>query len=117
MKNCLSSGLATRLLLLRLERRRVIRRAVGLAHPAAADLVLRDLADRILRGDSQLIRALLARPVVRNEHGVGPDRRHDLRLQRHRPAPRLGRRPVAVGDAERRPPAADAVRAAAPDTA
>src|SRR6185295_5390976 len=82
MKKCRYSGLATVVLLLRLEPRGVRRRAAGFDDPAPAHLVLWNLADRILRGDGQPVRALLTGPVVRDEDCVRADRRHDHRPER-----------------------------------
>src|SRR5262249_50732963 len=78
MKNSSCCGTPILSSLLRLERRGPCRRGLGAPHAAAADLVLRDLADRVLRGDGQAVRALLAGPVIRDEHGVRADRRDDL---------------------------------------
>src|SRR3954454_11743057 len=61
-----------------------------------ADFVLRDLRYRVLRSDRELVRGLPAGPVVRDEHRVGPDRRHHLRTERDRSAARLHRDPLAV---------------------
>src|SRR5262245_54391845 len=99
MKKCSCSGFAMTLLL-RLEHSRVLGWAVGLAHPAAADLVLRDLADRILGRHRYLIRALLSRPVVRDGERVGPNRGDDHGFQRDAAAARFGRRPLPVFDAK-----------------
>src|SRR4051794_19545730 len=87
-------------LLLWLEGGGVVRRRLGLSHPAPAHFVLRNLADRILRGYRQLVGALPARPVIGDEDRVRANRRHYLRLERDGPTARLGRRPIAVGDAE-----------------
>src|SRR6185503_15475786 len=73
MKKFRRSGLAMTLLL-RLEPRCVLRRRVSFANAAPADLVLWNLADRVLRGHRQPVGALLTRPVIRNEDRVGPDR-------------------------------------------
>src|SRR4029453_7542547 len=60
------------------------------------------IADRILRRHRQLIGALAARPVIRNEDRVRPNLRHDLRAQRNGSTSGLGRRPIAVRDAQLR---------------
>src|SRR5262249_23428440 len=87
-------------LLLRLEFRGVVRRAVRLPDAASTNLVLRDLADRILGGDGQLVRTLSPRPVVRDEKRVRPDRRDGHGAQGDGSAPGLRGRPIAIGDAE-----------------
>src|SRR5438067_8554984 len=86
MKNsrCWGTGIRCDLLLLRLERRGVRRRAVRLANATGAHLVLRDLADRILRRDSENVCALGPWPMIRDEDGVGTDGRDHLRPQRDR---------------------------------
>src|SRR5207248_9973991 len=61
--------------LLRLEHGSIGWRAVRFAHAAAADFVLRDLADRILRRDGQSVRTFFAGPVIRDEYRVRPNRR------------------------------------------
>src|SRR5262245_49094950 len=99
MKKWRSSGFGMGLLLW-LERRGVCRRSAGFADAAPADLVLRDLADGILRGDGEPVRALVAWPVVWNEDRVGTDRRHHHRPQCDRATARLRGRPVAVADAQ-----------------
>src|SRR5262245_13432984 len=96
MKKWRYSGFGMRRLLLRLEPRGVGRRPGGLADAAAADLVLRNLADRILRGDGQSVRALVARPVVRDEDGVRPDRCHDHGPQRDSTSACFGDGPLSV---------------------
>src|SRR5688500_11527959 len=86
--------------LLRLQNGVVSRRGVGLAHAARADLVLRDLADRVLRRDGQTVGALVARPVVGDEDRIRPYRRDDHGPQREGAATSLADRPFTVGDAE-----------------
>ena len=53
------------------------RRAVCFLKSARRNLVLRNLAVRIERTVGQPVRAALARPVIRNKNGVGPDRFYD----------------------------------------
>ena len=76
------------------------RRPVRLLDADGADLVLRDLRDRVLGGDRQPVDALRAGPVIGHEDRVRPDRRHHLRPQGELAPARFDRRPVAVGDAE-----------------
>src|SRR5436190_3946692 len=99
MKKCSESGLAMALLL-RLQHTVVLRRAVGFADFTAAYFVLRDLADRILRGDRHLIRTLFSRPVIRHEYRVRPDRRDHGGAHGQRPATGLDGRPIAGGDTQ-----------------
>src|SRR5215468_3260016 len=86
--------------LLRLEHLLVRGWAVGTAEAHGTDLVLGDLAGRILRRDGQLVGALRSRPVVGDEDGVRPDGRHHLGLEGHRAPSRFGGGPLSVGDAE-----------------
>src|SRR5262249_39083652 len=99
MKNWRWPGFMVRSLL-RLEHLLVGRRAVGAAEAHRADLVLGDLAGRVLRRDRELVGALRSGPVVGNEDGVRPDGRHHLGLEGHRAPARLGGGPLSVGDAE-----------------
>src|SRR5690242_10708222 len=99
MKNWRWPGFIARSLLW-LEHLLVGRRPVGAAEAHRADLVLGDLADRVLRRDGQLVGALRSGPVVGDEDGVRADGGHHLRLEGHRAAARLCRRPVAIGDAQ-----------------
>src|SRR5262245_51305083 len=94
-KKCRYSGFGM-VLLLRLQHRRVPRRAVGFAHAAAAHFVLRDLADRILRRNRQPVRALVAWPVVRDEDRVRTNRGDHHRAQCNCAATGLRSRPFAV---------------------
>src|SRR5688572_15806929 len=102
MKNSRSLGTLTLppmslppLSLLGLQQRRIFGR-LGLDHAHRAYLVLGDFRDRILRGDGQLIGALAASPVVRDEDRVGPYRLHHQGAQRTVAATALGPYPVAV---------------------
>src|SRR5262245_7928116 len=100
MKKWRYSGFGIRRLLLRLEVCCIGRRLGGLADAAAADFVLRNLADWILRGNRQSVRALITGPVIRDEDGVRPDRGDDHRPERNSPTPCLGDRPLSVLNAQ-----------------
>ena len=87
-----------------------------LRHAHRADLELGNLGDRIDRADRAVVRRPVERPVIRDEHRVGPDGLHDLRADDDRAAAALDADEVAVGDAERRRPGADGSRTAAAGT-
>ena len=78
----------------------IIRRASALRTRQPQTLYSGNLADRILRGDGQLVGAFLAGPVIGNEDRVGADRGDDHRLKCDGAAARFGGRPVVVFDAE-----------------
>ena len=71
-------------LLLRLERAGVCRRPSALRTRTAQTLYSGIFEIGSCAAIGQLVGALRAGPVVRDEHRVGPDRRHDLRAQRDR---------------------------------
>src|SRR5262249_21912343 len=76
--------------LLRLEHLLVRGRPVGAAEAYRTDLVLGDLAGRVLRRDGQLVGALRSGPVVGDEDGVRANGGHDLGLEGDRAPARLG---------------------------
>ena len=59
------------------------------------------LRDRIDRADRAVVRRAIERPVIRDEHRVGPNGLHDLRADDDRAAAALDADEIAVGDAER----------------
>src|SRR5690606_19037985 len=101
MKNSCLSGTGIALLsLLRLEHAGVLGWLVCFAHADGAHLVFGDLRDGVLCRDGELIGALAAAPVVRNEHRIRTDGADDGGAHGARAAAALYRDPVAFLDLE-----------------
>ena len=76
--------------------RRLDRRRFGFAQTYRTYLVLRNVRDRILRGDRQLVSASLPCPVIGNKNRIRPNRSHHTNFEGDRATPGFRRSPVAL---------------------
>src|SRR5215831_1876113 len=89
-------GLADARLLLGFQPRGVLGRCRGFGDAHRAHLEFRNLRDRILSGDGELVGALASSPMIRNEYIVGTDRLHHGGAQGAAAAAAFHVGPVAV---------------------
>src|SRR4029450_9750098 len=85
----------------RLERGNVARWRDDLRQAHGANLELGDLRNRIDRADRAVVGRTIERPVIGDEHGIGPNRLPDLRPNDDCAAAAFDADGVAVRDAQR----------------